>query len=340
MTGRKVALTIAACFTVLSTATACNASSGNAAGAEGGFNLAFLGLAAANTYATAAYEAAKLEAEAQGASITFFDGAYKADTQYNQIQDLVTSKEYDGLLIMPNDGAAIAPAVQRAVTAGLEVVAVEFPIGPEATTLDPQIEGLTSTIGYNVVIEAQQFAEQIASACQDLEPCNVALLMGDRTTRFDKIRFDTIQETLNGHSNIRVVSVVDAHYLRTEGVSAMKTILQGHAEDLDVVATGSNDAMLLGAGDAINSAGRTGQYTLIGFGGTVDGVAKVAAGEWLSTYVHVPGTEAQIATKTIIDALNGTEVPASVTMNGNSPVGEFATKETLEQAPDFKGEWN
>lgn len=337
---KKTLLTIAACITVTATVAACNTNSSNASGAEDQHNLAFLGLASANTYATAAFEAAKAEAEAQGATITFFDGAYKADTQYNQIQDLVTSQDYDGLLIMPNDGAAIAPAVQRAVAAGLEVVAVEFPVGPEATTLEPQIEGLTSTVGYNVVIEAEQFAEQIVSACEGVDPCNVALLMGDRTTRFDKIRYDTIQATLDQHQNVDVVSVVDAHYLRTEGVSAMKTILQGHADSLNVVATGSNDAMLLGASDAINAAGRTGQYTLIGFGGTVDGVAKVAAGEWLSTYVHVPGTEARIATKTIIDALNGQKVPASVTMNGDSPVGEFATKETLETAPDFKGEWN
>lgn len=336
----KALLALAACATVVATVTACTANSENASGADGQHNLAFLGLASANTYATAAFDAAKKEAEAQGATIIFFDGAYKADTQYNQIQDLVTSQDYDGLLIMPNDGAAIAPAVQRAVAAGLEVVAVEFPIGPEATTLDPQIEGLTSTVGYNVATEAQEFALQIVSACQGIDPCNVALLMGDRTTRFDKIRYDTIRATLDQHDNVDVVSVIDAHYLRTEGVAVMKSILQGHADSLNVVATGSNDAMLLGASDAINGAGRTGQYTLIGFGGTVDGVAKVAAGEWLSTYVHVPGTEAQIATKTILDALNGHEVPASVTMNGNSPVGGFATRETLEKAPDFKGEWN
>ncbi|MGD9528838.1 MAG: sugar ABC transporter substrate-binding protein [Pseudonocardia sp.] len=319
-------------------ASACGSS---ASEPSDGPRLAFLGLAAANTYTTAAFEAAKQEAEARGASITFYDGAFKADTQYNQIQDAATSKNVDGLLIMPNDGAAVAPAVERAIAAGVKVVALEFPIGPEATTLEPQVPGITSTVGYNVVTEAQQLADQIATACQGLDPCEVALLMGDRTTRFDKIRYDTIIDGLAAHPNVDVVATADAHYLRTEGISAMRTILQAHGDDLDVVATGSNDAMLLGAEDAINTAGREGQYKLLGWGGTVDGLAKVRSGDWVCTAaVHIPATEAKIGTGYLVDAIAGKEVPSSVVMNDLSPVGPVATKESLAEAPDFTGEWN
>lgn len=308
-------------------------------GGEAGENIAFMGLAAQNTYTQSAYEAAKDVIEADGGTVTYFDGQFKSDVQYNQLLDIAASGKYDGVLVMANDGASIAPAVTKAVDSGLKVIAVEFPVGSDPTDLEPQIDGVVSTVGYSVETEAETRANRVVDACGEKDPCNVAWLMGDRTTLFDKLRWDTITETIAQHPNIEIVTAVDMHWDRNEGLAAGKTILTSHPDDLDVI-TGA-DIGLMGATDALQSAGKIGDVTLIGFGTTTDGITQVRDGVWDSSAgVHQPADAGALAAQMIIDSLAGKTVPSSVDMIEESPIGPVATKESLEQDPSFTGQWN
>lgn len=317
----------------------CSSSAGTEAATEGGERVAFMGLAAQNTYTQSAYEAAKEVVEDAGGSITYFDGQFKSDVQYNQMLDIATSGKYDAVLVMANDGASIAPAVKKAVDSGLKVIAVEFPVGPDPTVLEPQIDGVLSTVGYDVTAESVSWANRVVGACADKDPCNVAWLMGDRTTLFDKLRWDAITATIAEHPNVKIVTAIDMHWDRNEGLAAAKTILTAHPDDLDVI-TGA-DIGLMGATDALTASGELDRYTLIGFGTTTDGIAQVKNGTWDSSAgVHQPAYAGTLASQMILDALAGEEVAPFVDMIAESPIGPVATLESLEQDPSFVGEWN
>ncbi|MGD9528832.1 MAG: sugar ABC transporter substrate-binding protein, partial [Pseudonocardia sp.] len=285
--------------------TACGTTTGESAAS--GNRIAFMGLAAQNTYTQSTYEAAKAVVEEEGGTLTYFDGQFKSDVQYNQMLDIATSKRFDAVLVMANDGASIAPAVTRAIEAGIKVIAVEFPIGPDPTNLEPQIDGIVATVGYDSHAESVTHAQRIVDLCQDEDPCNVAWMMGDRTTLFDKIRWDAITATVAEHPNVRIVSSIDMHWSRTEGLAAGRTILTANSADLHII-TGP-DIGLMGATDALRAAGKLGQYTLVGFGTTVDGVAQVRNGTWDSSCgVHAPADEGRLAGQMIMDALAGEAV--------------------------------
>jgi ribose transport system substrate-binding protein len=320
----------------------CSSSSQAASGTsstKSGERIAFMGLAAQNTYTQSTYKAAKAVVDKAGDSITFFDGQFSGPVQYNQLLDIATSGKYDAVLVMPNDGAAIAPAVTKAVAAGLKVIAVEFPVGPNPKVLTPQIPGVVSTVGYNVPVEATTWANKVVSACAGKNPCNVAWLMGDRTTLFDQLRWVAITKTIAAHPNIKIVSAIDMHWDRGQGLAAGKTILAAHPTGLSVI-TGA-DIGLMGATDALKSADELGKVTLIGFGTTTDGVTQVRNGTWSADAgVHQPADEGTLASKMILESLAGKKVASSVNMVDHSPIGPVATKESLKKDPSFVGQWN
>lgn len=325
----------------MASVTGCSTASesGKSSGSAGSERVAFLGLAAQNTYTQSVYNAAKKVIEGDGGSVTYFDGQFKSDVQYNQMLDVAASGRYDAALVMANDGAAIAPAVEKAIAAGIKVIAVEFPIGPDPKNLDPQIDGLLSTVGYDAVGESVTWANRVVDACKGKDPCNVAWLMGDRTTLFDRLRWDAITTTVAEHPNVKIVTAVDMHWNRTEALAAAKTILTAHPDDLHVI-TGA-DIGLMGATDALSETGDLDRYTLIGFGTTVDGISQVRKGVWDSSAgVHQPADAGALASQMVLDALAGKTIATTVNMVNESPIGPVATKESLAKDPSFVGQWN
>ncbi|HEX4305865.1 MAG TPA: sugar ABC transporter substrate-binding protein [Solirubrobacterales bacterium] len=299
--------------------------------------IAFFGLAAANAYTQAAWEAAKAEAEKEGASIRFFDGEFNGSVQFKQIQDAIASGQYNGFDIMPNDGSGLVPVAEEAIQAGIKVASLEFALGSDPTSLEPQVEGLTTTVGYNITDGAEAVSNEVVKECEGKDPCEVALMYGELSTQFDQIRQKTTKEILDKHSNIDVVSETEGGFLREGGAKATQDVLAAHP-DVEVIASPSADQEVLGAMQVLEHDGKTG-VALIGTGGANAAVEAVREGKYTATFVQLPATEGRLATQYLIEAIDGKEVPDEVNLAGKAPVGALFTVETSKKAPNWKAEW-
>ncbi|HET7716122.1 MAG TPA: substrate-binding domain-containing protein, partial [Bauldia sp.] len=145
------------------------------------YRVAFLAASSQNGFNQAIYEGIEKRAKQIGGITTeIFDGEFNATKQYSQVEDIVTSGNFDALIIAPNDSVGIATAVEEATKAGLKVATTLFPIGPKLDTLEPQVPGLTATVASNPAIGAKIQAEDAAKACEGKDPCNVVIIIGQK----------------------------------------------------------------------------------------------------------------------------------------------------------------
>lgn len=308
--------------------------------------IAFFGLASENAYTQFAFEGAEAAAKEHGAELSFFDGKLDGPAQIKQMQDAITSARYDAFVVMPNDQPGTVPVAEQAIAQGIGVTALQFPIGSDPTTAEPQVEGLTGSVIEDVITGARVTAEGINAMCKDRDPCKAGILWGSRKVTWDgPAKRETLLKTLD--PNVEVVAEADGGFLQGPSEKATADILQAHP-DLDVLASPSGDQMTLGGERAIKAAGKQvgladrpkDAVAIIGYGAASAGVEKVRSGDWYQTYALVPQSMAKRAIEVTVDAARGDgEKGVAVVQTEISPIGENVTRETLEEHPDFKAEW-
>jgi ribose transport system substrate-binding protein len=94
--------------------------------------IAFLASSSENGFNQAIWEGVKKRAAAPGdIDVEIFNGEFNAEKQNNQVEDLVASKKFDGIILEPNDSVGIANALKDAIGAGIKVAVTLFPVGPK-----------------------------------------------------------------------------------------------------------------------------------------------------------------------------------------------------------------
>jgi ribose transport system substrate-binding protein len=299
--------------------------------------VAFFHYGPGNTYAQAALDGGKHAAEKAGAELTEFGSSFDAQTQRRQIQDAIASGQYDAFVIQPANGAAIVDVVEQAVAKGIKVASASEPMGPDRTTNEPQVEGVVVSAQEPIPEIGKSIGRLIVGACEGVDPCEVAYLLGLASFPSDPPTLDAVKETIASHSNIELVATAEGEYLRDPAYQATQDILQAHP-DLDVIAT-VGDQMTLGAEQAVVAAGREGKVKLIGNAASEPGVAAVREGRWYGDTVILPFDEGRVATEGAIAAAKGEDYPYS---GGVSPVEEFSPIGPLvlkKNAGKFKAQW-
>lgn len=346
-------LAVAAAVLILAAAAfGCGSSDGNSTGTSaastpmastnsgGGeqARIAYFTAALQNPYTAAALKGIKEVANKRNASVQVFDANFDAQKQGSQIQDAVTSGDFDAFLILPVNGT-IVPEVKEAVQAGIPVVSHDNPLGPDSGS-QVQVPGVLASVMEDIKTDGTALADATVSACQGKDPCNVALIGGDSAIALDKAKWDTVEATLAQHPNIKVVGHGEGQFQESGGQKAMQDLLQANPK-IDVLAV-NGDNMAVGAEKAIKAAGRTDAIQIIGGGASRDGVAHIKDGSWLATTMYLPTTEGRIATDILLDKVDGKPVKEGQVIDPGveSKIGKLVTKETLAKDPSFVGEWN
>lgn len=321
-------------------ATGCGGASETAPGNEGEtLRIAVLAASAQNGYNQAVYQGVQEGAEELGITVDakILDGQFDANTQLSQLQNASTSGQYDGIIVVPQDGPALAAAFPLAED--IPVVSVLNPIGPDIEMMEPQVEGVVSTVATPPSAAAAKQAEQVVEYCADIDPCKVGIIIGLLNSPLDVARNEAYEEVLSQHDNIQIVGTVEGGYDRDKSLTAASNLLQGNK---DINAFLSNaDQQTLGAQIALENAGiEPSEVFLTGGGGTTEAVEAVRNGDWTSDYLNFPVSMGAAAMEQIHNAITGAEVTAVVDADSVGPIDPFVYKEDLDAAPDFTGEWN
>ena len=294
------AAALAACGGTSSTTGASNATA--SAPQTKRLKIAFLPGVTANPYFDTEIQAEKQLAAKENVDLTVIDSQLDANTQVQQVEDIASTKQYDGIVIVPLDGAALVPAIHLALQAGIKVAADDVPIGPDPTQTSPQVAGLAGYVGRTFWVHGVNMGKLTVDACAGKNPCRIAFLYGVKASTYDTALYDGFKRAIASSPNVQIVAEGEGDYTRAGGLAATQDLVQAH-KDLNVLVAVDQEA--LGAEDALKSAGLAQQVKIIGFGGTREAVEAVRSGQWFGDSVQVPFTEGQASLQALIDQLRG-----------------------------------
>lgn len=313
------------------------------AGGDDSYSIVFLAASSQNGYNQAVYsgieERAAELSDKLGIEIEtkIQDGQFDANTQLSQLQNAGTTGSADGIVVVPHDGPALAAAFPLGQE--IPVASVLNPIGPDITEMQPQVEGVVSTVATPPAKAAKIQAESAVEYCEGIDPCKIGLLAGLLNSPLDIERIDAWKSVLGEHDNIEIVGTVEGAYDRDQSLTAVTNLLQGDKDINGIISTA--DQQTLGAQIALENAGiDPSSIFLTGLGGTKEGVKAVLEGIWTNDFINVPSSMGEEALQQVINSLRGDDVTAVVDADELVGLGPLATKEELEEHPDFTGEWN
>jgi ribose transport system substrate-binding protein len=260
----------------------------------------------ANSYTEAMLQGAEAAAKGKNVQFVKYDTSFSAQTQYNDIETIVAQHNVQGIMLQPNDQVGIAPAVKAAIKAGIQVVTLNVPVGPSATTFEPQVPGLAASVLTPQVAWGHQLGQMTIDACKGISPCRVAFIAGEIGTSGDdnmiagfKAELSAYQATTAADSNIDVVAIQGGgEFLPGPSESVAKNLLTAHPNLNVILSTG--DQMTHGAELAVDSLSMQGKVKLIGLGASDYGIAAVRAGRWYGTVVTLPQSIGRIGLNVLL----------------------------------------
>ncbi|MDR1710481.1 MAG: sugar ABC transporter substrate-binding protein [Propionibacteriaceae bacterium] len=287
-------------------------------------SIAFFGAAKANSFANAVWAGIQTYAAEIGADAEFFDGEFNAEKQVQQVQDANTSGKYQVYVIGANDGAALIPAVEQAVSQGIKVVAADFPVGTAYDTYQAQVEG-TFAIVDAPTTNGDYLGKLGLGACEKLavDPCQVAYLQGNATLPLDNARTQHVVDTLTAGGITEIYSNLQGGYTQDEGRKAGQDLLQAHP-DVDVI-IGSTQAIL-----GVEPLVDTSKVMLVGNGGSRQAVAAVQEGKWFGIYYYDVEETGYLAAQMGAKAYFGETVESSIDIAGLDSTRTYGDAANLE----------
>jgi ribose transport system substrate-binding protein len=333
MRKQKLLLSVAAMAAVTTLGLAgCAAEGGGSSGDQ--LKVAYLSFAVANSYDSPMLAAAQAVAAENNIEVTVFDANNDPNLQYQQLQDAISSGQYDGIITQPIFGTGLVDLVSEAIAADIKVVNMDQILGPDLTTFEPQVEGLSGNVVFVPTELGQKLGEQVVDACMalELDPCNVGYLYNIKASALDVALTEAFNEAIKG-SNVKVVAEGEAFFTPSVALGAVQNMLQANPE-INLIA--GADQGLQGATQAIDGAGLTGKIALVGFGGSAVAVSSVASGAWFSDVAQAPATTGRLAMKAMVDALRNGKDSGGINPLADLPNNGIITKESASQ---FTGEW-
>jgi ribose transport system substrate-binding protein len=334
MRRRVVATAMAAAAALGSVAPVGAAPGGNGHGAQ--FRLAWLANDPANQYDNAIRAGIEEEAARAHATVDAFFAGFDPGVQLAQCDAALDSGVYSALLIIAADPIAIIPCVEAAHAAGVPVAAVDLPIGPDQTIVEPQVPGVVAAS----LIPAGEWGTAVSAmtpnVCAGLAPCNVFYLAGLLAFPVDQFGLAAATAVADQSPSVNLAGYAEAYYDTGFAREVFAAALEADAAINAVIASG--DQMALGAEQAAAAAGRS--VRIVGAGAGVSALDAVRNGRWHATFNTLPRTEGRLAAELLVRALRARPTaPAGVNPVANAGLPAWWTQATLATHPDFAGEW-
>ncbi|MEP3944683.1 sugar ABC transporter substrate-binding protein [Ascidiaceihabitans sp.] len=298
-------------------------------------SVAFLSASSANTWLGASRVEMERVAAENGIKVVEFDGQFDGARQATQMQDVISSGQYDGIILTSMNGAGAIPDIEAAQAEGLKVVILNQIVGTDLTTSELQVEGLSGSVLAAPFRTGERMGTLTAQACEGIDPCEVVYFYGIKGIPLDVALKDGFDSVLADHPNISVVAEGEGKYLGPDqGLSQTQDILQVQPE-FDVI-VGSDQAMQ-GAQIALEDEGMLDDVSIIGFGGSAAAIEGIKSGAWFGGVMGAPGTEGRLAMEAMVDALATGASSGGIDPLTTLPDGGLITQDNVDK---FTPEWN
>jgi ribose transport system substrate-binding protein len=300
-------------------------------------SIALFQAAVANPFWAQTTAAIEEVAGARNASVEVFDANFEPTKQQSQMQDAIVSNRFDAFVVVPVANTNLTPVVAQAKAKGIPVVVTgDFPVGPSFETTKPQVPGVVGVAETTGKAEAEDSANATIEACQGINPCEVAQISGGFALPVEAFIWEYMQSRFAEEPNIKVVAREEGGYLLAPARAAMQNILTAHP-GLDVL-TSTSDAMTTGAMLAAKQANK--QVKLVGLAASQEGIEYVRGGEFFATTLQLPYDDGLYAADMALRAARGQKIEENaIDPVEQSGIPRVLTKASLEEVPDFDGQW-
>jgi ribose transport system substrate-binding protein len=333
------ALALAACSSSSSSTSTPATSSAAAAAASSSSspkpaNIAYLSFAVDNTYDAPMLAAAQAVASTDGATLKVFDANNNPQTQFNQLQTVISSGQYNGIITQPIVSTGLVTLVQQAIAKGIKVVNMDQILGSSLSTDAPQVIGLSANVTFVPAKIGTQLGQQVIAACasKSLSPCKVGYLYDIKASSLDEAIYGAFSTAIKG-SPVQVVTNGQSFFTPTTGETAVQQMLQAQP-GLNLVV--GSDQGIEGATVALQTAHLTGKVLLVGYGASDAAIAGVTSGAWFSDVAQAPASEGRLAVQALVAAVQSGKVSGAIDPVAGFPNGGIVTQATAKQ---FTGEW-
>lgn len=267
-------------------------------------------------------DAATERAEELGYQAAAFDSQNDTAKEASHFENIIAGG-YKAILFNPTDADGSIANVERAMAAGIPV----FCIDREINSNDAAASQILSDSYSGCVALGEYFVQVVG---EDGKYVELMGLVGDNNTWNRSNGFHSVVDRFE---SLEMVAQQSADFDRTKALDVMESILQGHPE-IDAVFC-ANDAMAMGAYQALVSAGKQEQVKVFGFDGADDVVRLIAEGKIVATGMQFPKTMARTAAEFADEWLAGKrdfpqKLPVAVelvTHDNVSNYGDYGLKE-------------
>ena len=261
---------------------------------------------------------AKQRAEELGYKAVIFDSQNDASKENSNFDDIISSG-YKAILFNPTDAKGSISNVKAAKEAGIPVFCMDREI--DANNL--ATSQILSDNYSGAVLVGQYFVKVLNGKGKYVELLG---LVGDNNTWNRSKGFHSVVDNYPG---LKMVAQQSADFDRNKAMEVLESILQVHP-DINAVFCG-NDAMAMGAYQAVLAAGKKDKILIFGFDGAADVVQAIKEGKIEATGMQFPRIMAKTAAEYADKYIKGKrdfpqKVPVAV---------ELVTKENVQNYVAF-----
>ena len=260
-------------------------------------------------------EAAKARAIELGYDATIFDSQNDTAKEAANFENIIASG-YKAIVFNPTDANGSIANVRKAKDAGIPV----FCIDREINSTNAAVAQMLSDNYSGCVKLGEYFVEEVGENGKYAELLG---LVGDNNTWNRSKGFHSVVDNYPG---LKMVAQQSADFDRAKALEVLESILQKNP-DINAVFCG-NDAMAMGAYQALVAAGKDKQVKVFGFDGADDVVKLIAEGKITATGMQFPKKMARQAAEFADQYLNGKrdfpqKIPVAVELVTQENVGKY-----------------
>lgn len=263
-------------------------------------------------------ETAVAKARELGYETKIFDSQNNTALEADHFENAITGG-FNAVLFNPTDADGSIINVAKAKKAGIPV----FCMDREVNSTEVATSQILSDSYSGCIAMGKYFVQQMNKRGKYVE---ILGIVGDNNTWARSKGFHSVVDNYPG---LKMVAQQSADFDRNKAMEVLESVLQANP-DIDAVFCG-NDAMAMGAYQALFAAGRASQVKVFGFDGADDALQSIKEGKLKATGMQYPKIMAETAALYAQEYFNGKrdfpqKVPVAVELVTAQNIDNYLSK--------------
>jgi ABC-type sugar transport system substrate-binding protein len=237
-------------------------------------------------------ETAVAKARSLGYEAKIFDSQNNTALEADHFENAISSG-YNAILFNPTDADGSIANVSKAKAAHVPV----FCMDREVNSSKSATSQILSDSYSGCIALGKYFVQKLDKKGKYVE---ILGLVGDNNTWARSKGFHSV---VDHYAGLKMVAQQSADFDRNKAMEVLESILQAHP-DIDAVFCG-NDAMAMGAYQALSAAGKASRVQVFGFDGADDALQSIKEGKIKATGMQYPKVMAETAAIYAQEYFNG-----------------------------------